>query len=291
MTEDRRAVLATGETAEKAGQSSLLREAAEEAAEQVGGLLREGFAAPGSAETKGDPHDLVTAYDRRAEARIRDRILHYFPDSRIVGEEGGSRGTGALTWYVDPIDGTSNFAGGVPFFCVSIGVELDGELVAGVVYDPLREDLFAADLNGAARNGVPMASLGASIEALAVLATDYPDPRQEGVDNHGRPETEIFGELLHSFRTVRRLGSGALTLAYVAAGQLDATLGVNSKPWDVAAGIMLVTAAGGQFRPAPATAGSFPHWASEAYAATVGNFDFEASRLDQALGGLRVQLP
>ncbi|MFJ5862175.1 inositol monophosphatase family protein [Pseudarthrobacter sp. NPDC092439] len=267
--------------------STAVRLSAEEAALNVRELLCEGFRSPGSPDLKGDPHDLVTKYDRLAEESIRATILNAFPESRVVGEEGGSRGGGDLTWHVDPIDGTSNFAGGVPFFCVSIGVEYHGSLIAAVVFDPLRQDLFSADLAGAYRNGVTMKSSGAGRDRDAVLATDYPDPRQRGFDTNGRPETEIFGELTHAFRTVRRLGSGALTLAYVAAGQLDATLGVNAKSWDVAGGIMLVRAAGGQFHPASLPAlPAAPAWACEAYVATVQELDINTSILNTVLGGL-----
>lgn len=264
-----------------------VRLVAEDAAVGVAEFLRAGFLTPGLPDVKGDPHDLVTEYDRQAESLIRSAILGAFPDSCIVGEEGGAQGSGDLAWYVDPIDGTSNFAGGVPFFCVSIGVEYRGSLVAAVVFDPLRQDLFSADLTGAFRNGGAMKASGAGRDGDAVLATDYPDPRQQGFDVAGRPETEIFGELTHAFRTVRRLGSGALTLAYVAAGQLDATLGVNAKAWDVAAGIMLVEAAGGRFHPAPLPVRpDTPEWACEAYVATVCELDIESSILHRVLGGL-----
>ena len=265
-----------------------VRVVAEGAAMHVQELLRAGFESPGTADIKGDPHDLVTEYDRRAESMIRTKILASFPDSRIVGEEGGAEGSGELTWYVDPIDGTSNFSGGVPFFCVSIGVDYLGTLMAAVILDPLRGDLFSADLGGAFRNGKAMNSTGAARDADAVLATDYPDPRQQGFDTSGRPEIEIFGELTHAFRTVRRLGSGALTLAYVAAGQIDATLGVNANAWDVAAGILLVRAAGGSFHPAPLpVAAGNPEWACEAYVATVNDLHIEGSVLGSVLGGLR----
>ncbi|MFD0502167.1 inositol monophosphatase family protein [Streptomyces chiangmaiensis] len=191
-----------------------------------------------------------------------------------------------MTWYVDPIDGTSNFAGGVPFFCVSIGAALHDRLIAGVVYDPLREELFTAHLGGAAVNGVPMSSRGVPTDRTAVLATDFPTHRESGLAANGLPDAELFAEMVRSFRTVRRLGSGALTLAYVAAGRLDATVGLNAKPWDVAAGAMLVEAAGGVYRPVRRDAGSAPGpWAASSYVACVADFDLSGSCLAQLVGG------
>src|SRR5581483_5287207 len=160
-------------------------------------------------------------------------IFKAYPDSTLVGEEGGAQGTGAVHWYVDPIDGTNNFVSGIPFFCVSIGAALGDQMLAGVIYDPVRDELMAASTGGAFLNGTPMRSSGGSVDAESTLLTSFP---QSG----GRAEAAdviAFGELVRSFRCVRRLGSTALNLAYVACGRADATFEADTNSWDVAAGM------------------------------------------------------
>lgn len=258
-----------------------LRVVAEEAALAVGELLCRGFARPGAVETKEDFHDVVTRYDRVAEERIASHLMRSVPGSRIHGEEGGVRGEGAIEWYVDPIDGTNNFATQVPFFCVSIAAVQDGGLVAGVVYDPLRQELFAADLDGAHCNGKPVMSYGASSDETACLETALPRGGGPASRLNGKPDANVLAELIERFRTVRRLGSGVLSLAYVAAGRIDVTLGVGANPWDVAAGAMLVRAAGGKFLPLPVGMHSSSPWKAETYLAYVGNFDLDESCLSE----------
>lgn len=253
---------------------------ASEAARSVRQLLCAGFAGGGRVGTKADSHDVVTEFDVEAEQVIRRRLTAARPGSRVIGEEDGSSGEHEVCWYVDPIDGTNNFAGGVPFFCVAIGVTYRDELAAGVVYDPLRDELFAASSRGAWLNGTPMHAGGATLQREAVLATDFPHHAFSPFEVDGTSDADRFTEMVRSFRTVRRLGSGELTLAYVAAGRISATVGVNAKPWDVAAGAMLVRASGGTYQPlvgAPRVDSAL--WEVPSYLAVVADFDLAGSCL------------
>lgn len=222
-----------------------LGDIAKTAAFSVGSLLTDAFYNGVSASEKAGFYDLVTEYDRRSEQMITDIILRLHPDSAIVGEEAGASGSGAVRWYVDPIDGTTNFATGFPFFCVSIGAEVAGKIVAGVVFDPLRQEMFSATLHGAYLNGRPIQARHTVTESNAVLLTDLPVP---GVDTD--PDIHrLFGEMTQRFRSVRRIGAAALALAYLACGRADVVLASIISPWDVAAGYLLVTQAGGCYVP------------------------------------------
>ncbi len=258
------------------------------AARDVGDLLRDAFVRGGPAGAKRDFHDLVTAHDRIAEERIAAVLLGRVPDSSVLGEEGGQQGTGSLLWHVDPIDGTNNFASQLPFFCVSIAAEEDGRVVAGVVSDPLRGELFSAWEGGAACNGSPIAARGAATEREAMLATDYPGPANAARGLDGVGGHELFAGIVERFGSVRRLGSGALALAYVAAGRIDVAFELAPNAWDVAAGLLLVRKAGGVFRSFPdgAIAADRPRLAS-GYVAHVADFDYERSLLGE-LAGARV---
>lgn len=224
------------------------------AAREAGALALEGFRSRGlRIDRKTDMHDLVTAYDRACEERIRGVILESFPDSTIVGEEAGtSEGTGSLTWYVDPIDGTSNFARGIAMWAVSIGVARDGEMVAGVIHDPANEQLFWADDRGAflaeGSRGEerPLRSWGYTDPALATVALNFPLPR----DLVHEPELalEQFARATRSFAQLRGLGSTCIALAWIAAGWIDATVSFETHPWDVAAGAFIIRRAGGVYR-------------------------------------------
>lgn len=270
--------------AESAGD---LRAIACTAALEVGDMLRKGFAETSSEiSAKADFHDLVTDYDVEAEQVIRKKLAEEVPDSRWVGEELGTSGNGDVTWYIDPIDGTSNFAAGIPFFCVSIGVEVAGELVAGVIYDPVCGELFSADISGAYLNDNHLRSVGSREQGTALLATDFPAPRVSTWPAANAADAAPFLDAVHSFRTVRRLGSGALMLAYVAAGRADVTMGFDTKPWDVAAGAFLVRRAGGTYR--PVVEGATPStrfWEEPHYVAHVQGFDLDGSCLGALVGG------
>jgi myo-inositol-1(or 4)-monophosphatase len=223
---------------------------AAEIAGEAGARLREFFVAGVETEYKGDA-DLVTVADRTVEALIRTRLGQSFPGHGIYGEEGTrERLEGEYRWYVDPLDGTTNFAHGFPQFCVSLGLEHrprgtaadeDGALQAGVIYDPMRDELFTARRGrGAELNGKPVRVSRAHQLAEALLATGFPSRKR-----HASPNIHFYHEFTLRSHGVRRAGSAALDLAYVAAGRIDAFWEFNLNPWDTAAGILLVTEAGG----------------------------------------------
>jgi myo-inositol-1(or 4)-monophosphatase len=217
------------------------------AATAVADDLRRAFRSGMRVEFKRDLHDPVTEHDRRAEQVIREVILDLVPDSTIVGEEAGSAGQGRVHWYVDPIDGTANFAGGLAFFCTSIGAVVDGRVVAGAINDPMAGHLFTATVDGAWCNGEPLRSEGATEESASLLITSYPSTRVLAADP--RAPLDRLSRLITTFRTVRRVGSAALTLAHVAAGWADAAFGLGVNAWDVSAGSLLVRSAGGYYQP------------------------------------------
>ncbi|MEV0587509.1 inositol monophosphatase family protein [Nonomuraea sp. NPDC050310] len=247
-----------------------LLDIAVEAATGAGTRLREVFRTGARVATKTDFHDPVTEHDLAAEEQIRAVIGKRAPGSVIVGEEGGTHpGSGEVTWYVDPIDGTANFAAGVAFFCVSIGAAVGGELVAGAIYDPVRDQLFTAGDGGARCDGVPLTSAGPRTDREALLLTSYPSAYD--LAQQGEEALHRFGRLVTSFSAVRRPGSAALKLAHVAAGWAHACFGLGASPWDVAAGALLVRRAGGRYLGDPFTVGP--------YLATVGGFDLAGSAL------------
>jgi myo-inositol-1(or 4)-monophosphatase len=196
-------------------------------------------------EYKTSAHDIVTVHDREAERIAVAELLAAVPGARVIGEEGGAQGgDGPVTFYVDPIDGTSNFAAGLPQFCVSIGAVIDDEPVAGAIVAPLLGDEFTADLTGAWHNGAPMRSATQPDEADALVLTGFPSLRDLHRDEQ-RALSE-YARLLRGVGSVRSLGSGALQLAYVAAGWADATFGTRTNSWDIAAGVLLVEQSGGR---------------------------------------------
>ena len=220
-------------------------------AREAGARLREFFAEGVATEYKGDV-DLVTVADRTVEKLIRTRLAEVFPEHGIYGEEGTRDGMDReFRWYVDPLDGTTNFAHGFPQFCVSLGLEQrgaglngdeDGTLVAAVIYDPLRDELFEAELGaGATLNGLKIRVSKIRELAEALVATGFPSRKR-----HQNPNIHFYREFTLRSHGVRRAGSAALDLAYVAAGRLDAFWEFNLNPWDTAAGILLITEAGGR---------------------------------------------
>jgi myo-inositol-1(or 4)-monophosphatase len=224
---------------------------AAEIAREAGSLLREYYAKGVETEYKGDV-DIVTAADRAAEKLIRTRLGEAFPEHGVYGEEGTrERMEGEFRWYVDPLDGTTNFAHGFPQFCVSMGLEHraagikaneDGALVAAVIYDPLRDELFTAERGqGTQLNGRPARVSRTRELAEALLATGFPSRKR-----HASPNIHFYQEFTLRSHGVRRAGSAALDLAYVACGRLDAFWEFNLNPWDTAAGILLVEEAGGR---------------------------------------------
>jgi myo-inositol-1(or 4)-monophosphatase len=217
---------------------------AESVAREAGALLSEGHRrADVRAEFKGAV-DLVTEYDRRSEALILDRLRAAYPGHAIRAEESGRSGQAeAHEWLVDPLDGTTNFAHGFPIFAVSLALTRRGQLVAGVVYDPLRDELFAAEAGQGARlNGQPIRVSAEAELGRALLTTGFPyDVRTSDLNN--------FAEFVNFYKRsqgVRRPGSAALDGAYVACGRLDGYWEFKMKPWDLAAAALLVREAGGR---------------------------------------------
>lgn len=253
---------------------------AELAARTTGDRLRTAFRSRPGIDLKRDFHDPVTEHDRAAEDTIREVLEEQTPGCLVVGEERGVQGgDGDVRWYVDPIDGTANFAVGLPFFCTSIAAVAGGELVAGVVYDPIRDDVFTASLDGAACNGEPIRSTGAPGDRAAVIATSYPSPHD--LAEGDRTETlRLYGRLVDSFATVRRPGSAALTLAHVAAGWTDVAYDSSINAYDVAAGLLLVRQAGGTYLPLGGKPGG-DDWDAPGYLACVGGFDLAGSVVAQ----------
>lgn len=229
-------------------------------------------------ENKANFHDLVTKYDRQSEQMITDYIFQQHSDSTIVGEEGGAKGSGSIHWYVDPIDGTSNFARGIPFFCVSIGAALGDQMLAGVIYDPVRREMFSASTQGAFLDDKPIRAHGSQTDSGALILTAFPSPHATGVSDD---DFKLFSELVRSFATVRRVGSCALSLAYIACGRADVVFESSVNPWDVAAGILIVEQAGGRYLPlaSPSSPADQQPWLSPKFIATCPEFDLEQSVL------------
>ena len=220
-------------------------------AREAGARLREFFSEGVATEYKGDV-DLVTVADRTVEKLIRTRLSEVFPDHGMYGEEGTrEKLEREFRWYVDPLDGTTNFAHGFPQFCVSMGLEQrpaglgpqqDGVLVAAVIYDPMRDELFSAERGrGAKLNGRPAQVSRIPDLAEALVSTGFPSRKR-----HENPNIHFYHEFTLRSHGVRRAGSAALDLAYVAAGRLEAFWEFNLNPWDTAAGILLVEEAGGR---------------------------------------------
>jgi len=218
-------------------------EAAESMARTAGELLLTHFARGVEVERKGDV-DLVTRADRASEERIVTEIRRRFPEHDVLAEEGGggSRDPSCPLWIVDPLDGTTNFAHGVPLWSVSIAVQRGAELLAGCVHDPNRDECFTAVRGGGAfRNGERIRVSTEVRLADALLVTGFPyDVRTSEVDN-----LDHFAHFMKRSRAVRRLGSAALDLAWVACARFDGFWEPKLHPWDVAAGALLVREAGG----------------------------------------------
>lgn len=226
-------------------------EVAQRAARAAGAIIRSRWDTPITIEHKGEV-DLVTEVDRAAEAAIIAVLQAAYPADRIVAEEGGGGSdeladTGsartARTWYVDPLDGTTNFSHGVPHFCVSIALSVGGDPVVGVVYEPIRDWMFHARRGGGAfRDATPLRVSQCAALSDALLATGFPYDRRATARNN----TAEFARLLAIARGMRRAGAAALDLAYVAAGWLDGYWESRLKAWDIAAGTLLVREAGGR---------------------------------------------
>ena len=209
---------------------------------EAGALLMEYFDKNIRIEYKGDA-DLVTAADRKSEALIRDRIRQTWPGHDVMGEEEGLSDSGSeFRWYVDPLDGTTNFAHGFPVFCVSMALQHKGVTVAGACYDPTRNEMFAAERGrGATLNGRPIHVSPTAKLNQSLIGTGFPSYKR-----HKNPNIYFYHQITLRTHGVRRAGSAALDLCYVACGRTDGFWEFNLNPWDTAAGVLLVEEAGGR---------------------------------------------
>jgi len=213
-------------------------------AREAGALQRARFDEPRTIETKSSTIDLVTDVDRASDALIVERISKACPDDAIVTEETGQAksGSSGFVWVIDPLDGTTNYAHGFPHFSVSIGVEQDDERALGVIYDPVRDELFSAERGaGAFLNGAAIQVSNTDDLGRALLGTGF------AYDGHSSEihNLEYFERFMRRARAIRRAGSAALDLAYVACGRFDGFWEMHLHAWDVAAGLLLITEAGG----------------------------------------------
>lgn len=215
-----------------------------EAAKEAGRFLTYSIGKVRNIEVKhGEERNLVSEIDKGSEKKIIDIIKRHFPAHGILAEESGASGTSDYKWIIDPLDGTTNFLHGLPLYCVTIGLEYKGEVVAGVVYDPNLDELFTAERgSGAYLNGKRM-QVSKSRELIqSLLVTGFPYDIANNPDN----AIEHFVNFLVKGQGIRRLGSAAMDLSYIAAGRLDGFWEVNLNPWDMAAGLLFVQEAGGK---------------------------------------------
>lgn len=189
-------------------------------------------------------HDFVTEIDKRSEESIIRSIQRAFPDHAILAEESGQgQSSSACRWIIDPLDGTTNFIHGVPMFAVSIALEVEGELKVGVVYEPVRRELFTAEKGkGAFLNNRRITVSTTAERSRCLLATGFPFRNYELLDDY----LSIFKSFMVQTSGIRRPGSAALDLCYLACGRFDGFWELNLKPWDIAAGALIIKEAGGR---------------------------------------------
>jgi myo-inositol-1(or 4)-monophosphatase len=211
-------------------------------AREAGALLMAHFRQQVKIEYKGDA-DLVTVADRQSEALILSLIRTHFPHHDVMGEEGSRIDSGSdYKWYVDPLDGTTNFAHGFPVFCVSLAVEFEGRRAAGVVYDPTRDEMFSAAVGrGAQLNGRAIRVSTTARLSECLVGTGFPSHKR-----HQNPNIHFYHQITLRTHGVRRAGSAALDLCNVACGRFDAFWEFNLNPWDTAAGVLIAEEAGGR---------------------------------------------
>lgn len=217
-----------------------------EAAKEAGKFLKHNLGKVREINLKsGQERNLVTEIDKKAEDLIVGIIKKHFPNHDILAEESGSEHgkKSDYRWIIDPLDGTTNFTHGLPIFCVSIGLEKKGELIAGVIYDPNLNELFSAEKGrGAFLNGRRLRVSQTQKLKQSLLVTGFPYDIAENPDNC----IEHFVNFLVTAQAVRRMGSAAIDMAYVAAGRYDGFWEVNLNAWDMAAGVLLIREAGGK---------------------------------------------
>ncbi|PKL86720.1 MAG: inositol monophosphatase [Ignavibacteriae bacterium HGW-Ignavibacteriae-1] len=223
----------------------LLEKCAIEAALKAGAILKEGFGSTFEIKNKTGINNLVTEYDFKAENAIIETIKSYFPEHKFLAEETGDTGKedSDYQWVIDPLDGTVNFAHAVPVFCVSIAVRKGKDVLCGVIYHPLLDELFVAvNGGGAYLNGKTISISDSDDMKTSLLVTGFPYNVNENPHNC----VDTFVGIVQSGIPIRRLGSAALDLAYVAAGRFDGFWESSLFPWDMAAGYLLVKEAGGK---------------------------------------------
>jgi myo-inositol-1(or 4)-monophosphatase len=216
-------------------------ETATDISREAGALLATYFERRVGFELKGD-FDLVTEADRASEKLVVERLRSHFPSHSIVAEEGGGHeGSSPYQWYVDPLDGTTNFAHGYPTYNVTMGLEQDGEMLVGVVFDPSRQEMFSAERGaGAYLNNRRIRVSAAKRLEDSLVATGFPSRKR-----HQNINIHFYHQMAMTTHGVRRGGAAAIDLAYVACGRLEAFWEFGLNPWDMAAGTLLVTEAGG----------------------------------------------
>ena len=213
------------------------------AADRAGSILKRRWHEHGRVDVKSSAIDLVTDVDRACEAAILDVICSTFPDHAVLAEESGARGEHEFLWLVDPLDGTTNFAHGYPQVAISVALRRGLQTVLGVVYDPIREELFVARRGGGAfLNDRPLRVSSTASLASSLLASGFPYDRRE----HAVFYLSFFKAFMLRTQGIRRAGSAALDLCWVAAGRVDGFWEWKLKPWDTAAGALLVEEAGGR---------------------------------------------
>lgn len=239
--------------AQKKESFSRLTQVGIEAALQAGEILKSGFGTNYSISFKEGRHNLVTEYDHKAEASILSILKKNYSQSDFLAEESGLETSSSdLLWIIDPLDGTVNFAHKIPFFSVSIGLEIQGILQSGIVYQPMTQELFVAERGkGAFLNGQPIHVSSISQLQNAMLSTGFP----YNLSDNPFHCIDHFIDVLKLGIPIRRLGSAALDLAYTAAGRIEGFFEVGLQPWDVSAGLLLIQEAGG----------SFSNWRGEAF--------------------------
>lgn len=218
-----------------------------EAALAAGDILRAGFGTSFQIQFKSGDHNLVTEYDHKAEEAIITFLQAQVPNSRFLAEESGLSGvetasSNAITWIIDPLDGTVNFAHQIPVFAVSIGAEKEGKLVSGVIYQPMTGELFVAEAGqGAFLNGKKIAVSPTPTLKQSILATGFPYNLAENPADC----IDHFIDILKAGIPIRRMGAAAIDFAYTAAGRFDGHFEIGLSPWDCAAGKLLIEEAGG----------------------------------------------
>ena len=224
--------------------ASLERRVAVDAARAAGQLLHREHPRTRQVSFKGTSTNLVTEMDGRAEALVVDALLKHFPDDGILGEEGGARpGRSGRRWVIDPLDGTTNYTHGLPVYSVGIGLERDGIVELGVVYDPTRDEMFVGERGaGAWLNDMRLSVSATPALDVSLLTTGFPYDARTNPDNN----LKEYATFAVRARAVRRMGSALIDLAYVAAGRFDGFWELTLGPWDVAAGGILVEEAGGR---------------------------------------------